>query len=73
MFRDALVRSKRHDVVSITLTAQNPRQAGVRAISTDGKTVVELGFRVMDSTLTLAAWQDFARNFERELSVNSGQ
>lgn len=36
-------------------------------------TVVELGFRVMDSTLTLAAWQDFARNFERELSVNSGQ
>lgn len=71
LFTRAVVRSGRDDIRSVSISVPTGNKASAAALDSAGDTILELNFRIVDSALTLAAWQDFARNFERELSINS--
>lgn len=73
LFTLAITRSRRDEIRSVSISVPTGNKASAAALDGSGKTILELNFRIVDSALTLATWQDFARNFERELSVNSRQ
>ncbi|MBX7526041.1 hypothetical protein [Qipengyuania vesicularis] len=69
LFAEQVRAAGREDIASLAIEASSNRLAAAKAYDARGELVAELGFSISDQELSPTAWQIFARDFARHISL----